>query len=337
MMEWLDQLDGLLGRGVPAALVSVAAADGSTPREAGAKMIVTADGIHGTIGGGNLELKAIEAARAMLDEDGAAPRIVHFALGPSLGQCCGGNATLLAEPVATGDWVAALKTAAAAGATAALVTVVEGAAPGEKTVVTENDASGSLGEAAAAAAKQALGAVPTARLVEDPASGAKLFVESFGPPDMNVVLFGAGHVGRAIVQVLSGLSCRVTWIDDRAEQFPAEPPANVETVLSDAPYYEVEEAPPGSFFLLMTHSHDLDYRIAERILKRGDFRYFGMIGSDTKRRRFEAAMRRRGMTDQQLARMTSPIGIAGITAKRPADIAVAVAAELLLLRDAPAG
>jgi xanthine dehydrogenase accessory factor len=135
------------------------------------------------------------------------------------------------------------------------------------------------------------------------------------------------------VRVLGTLPCRVTWVDGRAEEFPAELPGNVRTRLTDAPLAEVGSAAPGSFFLVMTHSHALDFELVEAILRRGDFAYCGMIGSGTKRRTFEAGLAKRGLGPDALARFTCPIGIPGIKAKEPGAIAVAVAAELLQLRE----
>ena len=132
-------------------------------------------------------------------------------------------------------------------------------------------------------------------------------------------------------RVLSSALCG-TRIDSREDQLPESPPANVSIELTDAPEYEVDEAPAGSYFLVMTHSHGLDFRIGERILRRGDFNYFGLIGSDSKRQRFVQILRRKGMGEDEIGRLTSPIGDIGIPGKWPGEIAVAVAAELLQVR-----
>ena len=99
--------------------------------------------------------------------------------------------------------------------------------------------------------------------------------------------------------------------------------------------------PPDSFFLIMTHSHALDFEICDRVLTRGDARYCGLIGSLTKRRRFEKRYRQQGMPEALLDRLVCPIGVDGITGKKPAEIAISVAAEVLRVRDlaaaSPAG
>jgi len=152
--------------------------------------------------------------------------------------------------------------------------------------------------------------------------------------DFNIAVFGAGHVGAATVDVLSKLDCRVRWIDSRRNIFPVILPQNVTVVESANPAREVAAMPQGANYLVMTHSHPLDYEICEQVLQRGDFAYCGLIGSMSKRRRYERAMRKLGMSDFLLNRLTCPIGVSGIASKKPADIAVAVAAELLRIRDA---
>jgi xanthine dehydrogenase accessory factor len=134
------------------------------------------------------------------------------------------------------------------------------------------------------------------------------------------------------VRVLGTLACRVTWVDSRAAEFSSEVPDNVRVALTDAPVAEVSAARPGSCFLVMTHSHALDLELVEAILKRGDFAYCGMIGSQTKRRTFENGLAKRGVPPEALARFTCPIGIASIKGKEPGSIAVGVAAQLLELR-----
>ena len=146
----------------------------------------------------------------------------------------------------------------------------------------------------------------------------------------SIAVYGAGHVGRALVAVLATLDVRIRWIDERAAGFPADvPAANVERVCVDPVEDEVDDAAAGAIHLVVTHRHDLDLRIVEAILRRGDFAFLGLIGSATKRRRFAQLLGERGIDDATLARMTCPIGIDGIDGKEPAHIAIAVAAQVL--------
>jgi xanthine dehydrogenase accessory factor len=253
-----------------AVVVEVKETLGSAPREAGTRMLVSLAEAHGTIGGGHLELLAIETARTLLSQPdgGLQPLERHYPLGPTLGQCCGGAVTLRYSR---------------------------------------------LDEAA---------------LRAWPAPQPRFFLQ----------LYGAGHVGRAIARLLAGIDCRVQWIDEREDEFPAddELPAHIEKACVEPVEAEVRIAPPGACYLVLTHNHDLDLRITEAILKRGDFHYLGLIGSRTKRARFLHRHEARGIPADVLQRMTCPIGVPGIEGKEPEVIAVAVVAQLLQLTPQPA-
>jgi xanthine dehydrogenase accessory factor len=151
-------------------------------------------------------------------------------------------------------------------------------------------------------------------------------------PPMHIVLFGAGHVGHALIALLGTLPCVVQWVDERDELFPDEMPANVQIEPTDTPDAIVDEAPAGAYFLVMTHNHALDFSLAVRIMRRTDFTYFGMIGSKTKRVKFERRLIDRGVESERLPEMTCPIGVGGIVDKAPTSIALAVCAELLQVR-----
>lgn len=252
--------------GHAAVLVEVTSALGSAPREAGTRMLVQADDCAGTVGGGHLEWKAIEQARAMLLVSDTAPQTAHYPLGPALGQCCGGAVSLrftMLDEAALREW-------------------------------------------------------------RDEA------------PRFHLQLYGAGHVGRAIARALEPFNVRVDWIDERDEEFPSSfrgdglPwPAHIRKVCVDAVEAEVRLAPPGAFFLVLTHQHDLDLRITEAVLRRRDFGFLGLIGSKTKRHRFVHRFEQRGVPGEAIARITCPIGIEGISGKEPEVIAVATVAQLL--------
>jgi xanthine dehydrogenase accessory factor len=152
------------------------------------------------------------------------------------------------------------------------------------------------------------------------------------PPRFFLQLHGAGHVGRAIVKLLADIDCRVQWIDEREEEFPAltgAEPLHIERVCVDTPEAEVAQAPPGAFYLVMTHRHDLDERITEAVLRRGDSGYCGLIGSATKRAQFLRRFEARGLSGAVLARMTCPIGLPNVTGKDPSVLAIGVVAQLL--------
>ncbi len=159
--------------------------------------------------------------------------------------------------------------------------------------------------------------------------GRRWLVDCIAAPRAHLVLFGAGHVGSAIIRALAHLPCSVTWVDEREDMFPNILPANVSIEATDTPETAVAEAPAGASFLVMTHSHALDQRLAEAIIARPDAGWFGLIGSNTKRKQFEHRLRARGADEARIAAMVCPIGLPGISNKAPAVIAASVCAQLL--------
>ena len=331
-LPWPDALAAALG-GAPgsaraAVLVAVAAARGSVPRDAGTAMVVTADGIAGTIGGGHLEFEAMRIARDALAGPGpdAVPSwLVRFPLAARLGQCCGGVATLAFHVVGAADapWVAAAREACRDGIPFALLAR---AGTTERRVVT----AGPFLPEVPPADPGDVGAAADGRT----RTGAPL-VLVHRPTGFDVAVFGNGHVGRALVGVLGALPARVRWIDSREHDFPATVPANVEIVATDVPAAEIAALPAGSHVVVMTHSHALDFDLVEAALARDDWAYLGLIGSASKRAQFARRLAARGRTADAMARVVCPVGAAaGLNGKEPGVIAVAVAAELLARREA---
>ncbi|MFB9887950.1 xanthine dehydrogenase accessory protein XdhC [Balneatrix alpica] len=249
MQNWISALAEMQQQGEPCVLVTILADQGSTPRDAGSKMLVSKERCIDTIGGGHLEYKVIALARQMLEEGASQLRVERFALGANLGQCCGGATLVILEP---------------------------------------------LGQVRA-----------------------------------EIALFGAGHVGRALAPLLASLPCKVRWIDSRAEEFPEQIPAGVSQIINEDPVEEVANLPKGAYVIVMTHNHQLDLELAHAILSRDDFAYFGLIGSRTKRMKFEHRLQQRQHSAERLAKMRCPLGLPEVKGKLPAEIAVAVAAEVI--------
>jgi xanthine dehydrogenase accessory factor len=336
MNEWLADIDSLDADDDRFVIITVAGVRGSAPREIGAKMLVTAQASIGTIGGGQLEYQCTRIAVAQLLRDGASTdsRLRRrFPLGTNCGQCCGGVVDILFERVVLQDagWLTELRQLHDERCPVVVVTPND-CAFGHVLVTAEEirqfaEAS-NIPQPIIAAAR---------RLISGGCEAVSLdgyLLQPVLPSAFNIAVFGAGHVGAATVKVLSGLDCSIRWIDSRRGVFPAVVAGNVTTVESADPAREVAAMPPGTAYLVMTHSHPLDFDISDQVLRRGDAAYCGLIGSLAKRRRFERGMRKQGMADAALAHLTCPIGVAGITSKKPADIAIAVAAEILRIRDA---
>jgi len=329
MNEWIDELADLCAADETAVLVTVAGIRGSAPREVGAKMIVTATETIGTIGGGQLEYQCTRVAAGLLHDE--QPSLRSFPLGASMGQCCGGVVEILFEPLARGmpAWLRDLKALHGQREPAVVVTRISRSSPA-KFVVTDGAVYG-VDEAGAL-----LRLVSEARSILDGERKARRNVqELFEPivvPDLNIAVFGAGHVGSAVVETLCGLDCNIRWVDSRRKIFRQVPP-NVRAIEASNPALEVAAMPPGSFYLVMTHSHALDFDICDRILRRDDALYCGLIGSRSKRRRFEKRYRQQGMSQALIDSLVCPIGVDGISGKKPAEIAVATAAEILKLHE----
>jgi xanthine dehydrogenase accessory factor len=341
MMNWVQTLQRLMQQQIPAVMVTVASTIGSTPREPGARMIVTSGQMYGTIGGGNLEHQACAIARSQLDSP-ESRRLKRFPLGAGLGQCCGGLVNLMFEPVfESSNWVDSAAQLQAQGQDWIRVVSTHTNQSEENSdyLMFAGDRFESAlrdsfdNKAIIMAANSVLQGPDKTALQQVTGSADSFFFDVSRKPDFQLVLFGAGHVGRALVNMLRDLPVQISWVDSRDDQFPLDIPDNVECLCSDIPQAEVDSAPVGSYFLVMTHDHALDQCLAEQILKRDDFAYFGLIGSASKRRMFETRMHRRGIAKHQFERMICPIGVDGIDNKAPAAIAISVAAELMQVYD----
>ena len=338
MSDWLSGVPDALAQEQALVRVALASVLGSAPRETGASMLVGADSLRGSIGGGNLEFKATEIARAMLRQ-GPAWQVTSFPLGPALGQCCGGFVELWFERIDADQHAAfAAFDAARRGAMAdcCLATVAGPDRPPRRAVLGQRAASIFADAALDAWVRDEAAAMQdeepaAARLARN--AGWTLLLERLDMPVTPLFLFGAGHVGRALVSVLSGLPFKVTWVDGREGVFPEKVPANVTAYACPNPAELVRDAPPGACFLVLTHSHALDYEICREILRRDGFSFAGLIGSHTKAARFAHRLARDGIAAERVGRLVCPIGIASIAAKQPEAIAVAVAAQLLRLRE----
>ena len=338
-MSWIANIERQLTEHDAIVRVTVIRADGSTPRETGAAMLVGVDHIANTIGGGALELAAIDHARTFLARlsppNPISARwqrdVLDLALGPSLGQCCGGHAKLLFEAFTVGE----------RSALAALVRTVDPAAlvarptesGGELQIISNRKQHGERPLPVTRALREMLaGTRPRAPLLIRAAKGhSPWFVEPLARPMVPLHIYGAGHVGRALVRVLEDLPFRVTWADTAAQRFPAAIPPHVTAHVSPDLPALAAAAPADATHIVMTYSHALDLAICHAVLRRGQFGHLGLIGSATKRARFLQRLAGLGIAPAMLQRLTCPIGLPGVGAKEPAMIAVSVAAQLVEL------
>lgn len=276
--------------------VAVAAIKGSSPREVGAAMLIWEGGQSGTIGGGALEFEAAKAALSLTSD-----RIRIHPLGPELGQCCGGSVTLLSE-VYDAQRVAQL----------------------EGPVIARAPNAGDM----PLSVKRALAKARRGNLPPTPSLIDGWFIEPVTQPSRAVWIWGAGHVGRALVNVMAPLpDIAITWVDTGAERFPTQVPANVTVVPATSPGDLVSHAPPHAEHLVLTYSHAIDLELCHQLL-RHRFAFAGLIGSATKWARFRSRLAKLGHRPDQIARIQCPIGTPSL-GKHPHAIAVGVAQDFI--------
>ncbi len=317
----------------PVARVTVIDVEGSTPREVGAAMTVSAQKVTGTVGGGALEYDAIAHARGLVMTEIEIMWLRDtktYPLGPRLGQCCGGQVRLLFERYGADE-----------------IEIVSSFADAQKGYVTRPIVSGSASLHAVDVGD--IGAAPdfvreqfqklTAHsnnqtcLTKGARQDETWFFEPLSKKRLPIYLYGAGHVGREVVRVFEGLAVEIVWIDTDAARFPDPIPVHVKRLISVSPNDAVAYAPDDAFHVVMSYSHALDLEICHAVLKRGRFRYLGLIGSMTKRASFLKRLGELGMSEVDISRLTCPLGVGGPSSKEPGVIAISLAAEILQLSE----
>lgn len=281
------------------ARIVIAVHAGSAPREAGTAMYVWSDGQMGTIGGGALELQATKAARSLIAE-GRTAQVLKLPLGPALGQCCGGSVTLVIEPFEA---------------------------------ATLPEPNGFYARPVAPNTDQTMAVRRLIRAARNGSSAVKIslkdgwLIEPALQPSQPLWIYGAGHVGRAIVDTLDGLAFDITWVDTAADRFPENIRPDVTPLVATDPALAATHAPKDAGHLVLTYSHALDLALCNSILRR-PFASLGLIGSQTKRARFRTKLRALGHSDAQISRIVCPIGDPSL-GKEPKAIALGVVSALL--------
>jgi xanthine dehydrogenase accessory factor len=273
-------------------LVSVAEAKGSVPREAGATMLVYNCHIDGSIGGGELEFQAIKSARKDRPEKAFVREVRSYPLGPALGQCCGGHVKLMFE------WYG----------------------PGSQPVLAQ-----------LAAQDQGYSLHPT-NTQDSPTIAIEPSDKMLNLPltaqQQHVFLYGAGHVGRAVVEIARHLPCQIYWVDTDDDRYPEDIAEEVTKLPARQPETIAQHAPGDAIHLIMTYSHQVDFEIVSAVLSCGNFARCGLIGSKTKAARFGKRLRDAGLSSDLIERLTCPIGLPEITGKKPVQVAISVTAQL---------
>ncbi|HAD36672.1 MAG TPA: xanthine dehydrogenase accessory protein XdhC [Gammaproteobacteria bacterium] len=307
-VDWIGTTQRLITEHGRAVLIMVTADKGSTPRDSGTWMLVSDDKQSGTLGGGELERLAEEAARAMLAGHGTWQRSsLHCALGPDLRQCCGGHVTLMLEPLdmSATDWLAqAAESARVADNQYSVLFQSNEPAATPRIITNDGALSGITG----------------------------VHLQLLTDTRLSLFLFGAGHVGQAVATLSTQLPLRLTVIDGRANQRALIPNAdNIEVMGMDSAEEAAARVSSGSAALVMTHSHELDYTLCHALLTQNSAVFVGLIGSRSKANRFRSRLRKDNVPEKSLARLTSPIGSSGPKGKEPGVIALAALSEVLTL------
>lgn len=311
MNFWLRELLDRLRLGAACVRVLVAKTTGSAPCTAGQCLLVSPQGVWGTIGGGRLEYLAIARARGLLEEAIWQPCVRQILLGKGIQQCCGGQVTLWWEPYAPSD----------APQIAEYLHLLQQ----QGCIILE---SSTLPMQKRSIRNPLPPFAPKAPRLETDGEALRL-VEVLFPETESLWLFGAGHVGQAIVNTLADLPFQIFWVDNRPEYLAGKASTQVVPQISEQPADRVHEATPGSWFLVMTQDHALDFSIVRAVLQRADARYLGLIGSRPKAKHFRHQLSRHGFSAEQIDTLICPIGLPDLHSKHPKAIAISTVAEIL--------
>lgn len=311
--SWLDIIIASLRDEIPVARLIILSAKGSTPREAGAELYTTRDTQSGTIGGGTLEFEAVHMARHEMQdlqetsETGFRRLIRDFALGPDLGQCCGGHVRVLIE----------IFTPSCLGA---LTDMKAGDAPAYCHDLRSQDL-----------------AIPHHKIASGLLYDVKKdqLIMPHNPAPTPVYIYGAGHVGQALIAVTAGLHIDRIWVDVSADRFPNEKPFDVTIVPAVDMSVIAAHAPKDAIHIVMTYSHQFDEAICQALLVRGQFGHLGLIGSQTKKARFAKRLRSAGIAQAMIERLNCPIGLVQIKDKSPAHVALSIAGQIAVWLEMP--
>jgi xanthine dehydrogenase accessory factor len=312
---------------------------GSAPREAGVCMLIGREQFQGTIGGGQLEWQALAAARLLLAGGEPAVRLQRIVLASDAAQCCGGVVELWMQRYTRADRALLRSMGDAARRRSAVLMTTASIAGTDhqgvnyqgvnQQIVTGLGAHPEVDLMLRTPRHQALPRVSVTPATAVAAGERATLMERLDVALPALWLYGAGHVGQALARIVADLPLEFTWIDPRAHLFPDPLPDSVRGVYAPDPLSTVTAAAAGTRFIVLTHSHALDYALCRAILLRGDFGSLGLIGSMSKGARFRSRLARDGVSAEHIARLQCPIGAGAIASKWPAAIAVAVAFDLL--------
>ncbi|MBX2857791.1 MAG: xanthine dehydrogenase accessory protein XdhC [Cellvibrionaceae bacterium] len=248
-LRWFEAIPLCRAAGKPWVIATLIGTQGSTPRAAGSKMIITADTLYDTLGGGQLEHYISRSARELITQGRDQQKIEYLPLSNKTKQCCGGTVNVL--------------------------------------------------------------------------------LECFAASRVELHIFGAGHVAKALIKIVGEIDCQVSWIDSRPEMFPAELPSNTQTYCTSEPLSYIQTIQPGAIALVLTHDHALDYRLITALLDYANCEFIGLIGSKAKAQRFKKRLKSESFSPGDIDKIHCPVGLQQVKGKYPMEVAVSIAAQLL--------
>ena len=302
-IAWPHAVLAYLEQGQCVAHIMILAAKGSTPRGIGVDMLVSAHGQEGTIGGGAMEFQATDIARQAFKntpQDGFSRFVETFALGPDLGQCCGGHITILCEIFTP----------------SAIKSVHDLCAVTDKMLchdVTSQDIARPIDRALTSAYFE---------------KETQRYIAPVTTASQSLYVYGAGHVGRALMPLVQGLALSVIWVDTDKSRFPDPVPDDVTIVPAADMAVVARHAPQGAFHVVLTYSHQFDEAICHELLAKGAFGKLGLIGSATKKARFDKRFLQAGISQELIDAYHCPVGLRAIQDKSPAHVALSIAGQI---------
>ena len=303
----------------PCVLISIIEKKGSVPRSVGTKMLLRNDGsIFGTIGGGQLEWSMMQHGTELLSHHNE-----HYftlrnqTLGPGIGQCCGGSVTVGLEHISP---------AYLSKAKEFMELEQNGGFQCKVKFSDHGKINRDLGTGRNSSTKEL-------NLDNNKINQENFFIENYNELRRQLTIFGAGHIGQALMLAIAPLPFDVTWVDSRKSIFPKTTPKNFRCIVERKPINVLANTPDNSFIIITTHSHALDQEITYAALLDDRFAYVGLIGSESKKASFKSRLSKIGLPESKFNKLVCPIGIDGIQSKNPAAIATATAAQLLIYNE----
>ena len=352
MSSWLKSIKTALALNNGFVIITIIATKGSTPCSNGDKIIYTAnEAIYGSIGGGNLEFKALSSAKDMLNLHTSSNQLIKYPLGATLGQCCGGYVKVLFESFLSSNstlkvqdsWIDKVSNFYKESEDFILATSIDNdnnsKLDKQKFLYTHNNFYSSsddkkLSNFVEENASKLMKNYQSPRIVEfEDESGFKSEIcleKSASSELLPVVIFGAGHISRALMPIITNLPVKLIWIDDRQEQFDKyQGDTSQIKIICDEFVESVSDLPDDIYCLVITYSHKIDFEICEKMIIQNNFSYLGMIGSSIKGRKFRDRFAQKNYPKDVVDKFTCPIGEKQKFLKSPTSIAVTIAMDLI--------